>query len=448
MSLRPAFLPFVPQHGLGGAKDLPVPAPLAIAGGTLALVVSFGVLALAWRRPRYDGMRRGRPLPELGRVVDSTAFAVLTRVLGLLFFGWTTWALVAGPDNNNNPALGVFYVLVWVGVVPASLLLGPVARAVSPVRTLHIAFARCLGTNPDRGVLLYPERLGVWPAAIGLLAFVWQELVNPHQVELSSVRLWLLGYAAVMLVGAAVFGSVWLERADPFEVYSDLLAHLSPWGRDEDGELVLLSPLAHLARVVPRPGLVAVVAVLFGSTAFDSYKDSLRWVTFVDGLSSDPVWINTGALLVFCLVVGLSFTVAARATRLAADDPVRRADLPRLLAHAVVPIVVGYMTAHYLSYFIEQGQQTLVFLSDPMVRGDDYLGTAGLSPVLWLSYHPTVLASIKVVAVVLGHVVGAVAAHDRALTLLPPRHQVTGQLAMLAVMVCYTFAGLYLLFGS
>lgn len=448
MSLRPAFLPFVPQHGLGGAKDLPVPAPLAIAGGTLALVVSFGVLALAWRRPRYDGMRRGRPLPELGRVVDSTACAVLTRVLGLLFFGWTTWALVAGPDNNNNPALGVFYVLVWVGVVPASLLLGPVARAVSPVRTLHIAFARCLGTNPDRGVLLYPERLGVWPAAIGLLAFVWQELVNPHQVELSSVRLWLLGYAAVMLVGAAVFGSVWLERADPFEVYSDLLAHLSPWGRDEDGELVLLSPLAHLARVVPRPGLVAVVAVLFGSTAFDSYKDSLRWVTFVDGLSSDPVWINTGALLVFCLVVGLSFTVAARATRLAADDPVRRADLPRLLAHAVVPIVVGYMTAHYLSYFIEQGQQTLVFLSDPMVRGDDYLGTAGLSPVLWLSYHPTVLASIKVVAVVLGHVVGAVAAHDRALTLLPPRHQVSGQLAMLAVMVCYTFAGLYLLFGS
>ena len=254
-------------------------------------------------------------------------------------------------------------------------------------------------------------------------------------------------YLAVMLVGGAVFGDRWLTRADPFEVYSDLLAHLSVWGRDDDGRLVVLSPLAHLARVVPRPGLVAVVAVLFGSTAFDSYKDSLRWVGFVDGLSGDPTWINTAALVLFCLVVGVTFTVAARLTAVEPDGT-RRRDLPRLLAHAVVPIVVGYMTAHYLSYFVGQGQQTLVFLSDPMVRGDDYLGTAGLSPALWLSYHPTFLATVKVLAVVIGHVVGAIGAHDRALTLLPPRHRVTGQLAMLAVMVCYTFAGLYLLFGS
>ncbi|MGN6253327.1 MAG: hypothetical protein ACTHNS_16095 [Marmoricola sp.] len=472
--MAPAFLPFVPQHGLGGAKDLPVPAPLAIAGGTLALVVSFVVLALAWRRPRYDppATRRGVPVPALARITDGAGLCWAVRVLGLAFFGWTTWALVAGADSNNNPALGVFYVLVWVGIVPASLLFGRVARALSPVRTLHVVLARALRTDPRVGLVPYPARLGTWPAAVGLFAFVWQELVNPHQVELSSIRLWLVVYLAVMLVGSAVFGDTWLEHADPFEVYSDLLAHLSPWGRDDEGRLVVLSPLAHLARVVPRPGLVAVVAVLFGSTAFDSYKDSLRWVRLVDGLSTDPVWINTGALVLFCLVVGVSFTVAARLTVLSdpaaraapedgpEDGPVngpvvgpaagrvRRGDLPMLLAHAVVPIVVGYMVAHYLSYFVEQGQQTLVFLSDPLVRGDDYLGTAGLAPRLWLSYHPSVLATIKVLAVVLGHIVGAVAAHDRALTLLPRRAQVTGQLAMLAVMVCYTFAGLYLLFGS
>jgi hypothetical protein len=445
--LTPAFLPFVPLHGLGGAKDLPVPAPLAIAGGTLALVVSFIVLALAWRRPRFDGPRRGVPVPALARLVDGAAFTWGTRVVGLLFFGWTTWALVAGPDNNNNPSLGVFYVLVWVGIVPASLLFGRVARALSPARTLHVLIARALRTDPERGLFVYPERLGVWPAALGLFAFVWQELVNPHQVELSSIQLWLVFYLAVMLVGGAVFGDRWLSQADPFEVYSDLLAHLSVWGRDDEGRLVVLSPLAHLARVVPRPGLVAVVAVLFGSTAFDSYKDSLRWVTFVDGLSGNATLINTAALVLFCLVVGVTFTVAARLTAVE-PDATRRRDLPRLLAHAVVPIVVGYMTAHYLSYFVEQGQQTLVFLSDPMVRGDDYLGTAGLSPALWLSYHPTFLATVKVLAVVIGHVVGAIAAHDRALSLLPPRHRVTGQLAMLGVMVCYTFAGLYLLFGS
>ena len=36
----------------------------------------------------------------------------------------------------------------------------------------------------------------------------------------------------------------------------------------------------------------------------------------------------------------------------------------------------------------------------------------------------------------------------RALHLLPKRHQVTGQLAMMLLMVGYTFTGLYLLFGG
>jgi hypothetical protein len=449
---------FVLLHGLGGAKDLPVPAPLAIGGGTAALVVSFVVLVLAWRSPRYDppaAGEEGRPdraltLPRgVERFLDGRVFAVVLRLVGVLFFGWVTWALVAGPDNNNNPVLGVFYVLVWVGVVPVSLLFGRVARAISPVRTINLVLARLLRGDPEVGLYQYPERLGYWPAAAGLVAFVWQELVNPNQVALGSIRLWLAIYLAVMLVGAAVFGDVWLERADPFEVYSDLLARLSVWGRSDehgDGRLVVRSPLANLARTRPRPGLVAVVAVLFGSTAYDSYKDSLRWVNFVDGLSINTELVNTTALIGFCLVVGVMFTIASRTTGVGDDVP--RSELPRRLAHSVVPIIVGYMTAHYLSYFVEQGQQTIAFLSDPMVDGSNYLGTAGTSPNLWLSFHPTFLATTKVLAVVFGHVVGVIAAHDRALHLLPRRHQVVGQLGLLVVMVCYTFGGLYLLFGT
>ena len=66
-----------------------------------------------------------------------------------------------------------------------------------------------------------------------------------------------------------------------------------------------------------------------------------------------------------------------------------------------------------------------------------------------LSMHPTVLATTQGRAVVLaGHIAGVIAAHDRALRLLPKRHQLTGQLAMMLVMVGYTFTGLYLLFGG
>jgi hypothetical protein len=41
-----------------------------------------------------------------------------------------------------------------------------------------------------------------------------------------------------------------------------------------------------------------------------------------------------------------------------------------------------------------------------------------------------------------------IAAHDRALEILPKRHQVVGQLGLLVIMVFYTSTGLYLLFGS
>ncbi len=49
---------------------------------------------------------------------------------------------------------------------------------------------------------------------------------------------------------------------------------------------------------------------------------------------------------------------------------------------------------------------------------------------------------------VVGHVVAAVAAHDRALTLLPKRDQITGQLPLLIVMVGFTAGGLFLLFSA
>ncbi|MEP7089695.1 MAG: hypothetical protein ABI776_06245 [Nocardioidaceae bacterium] len=48
---------------------------------------------------------------------------------------------------------------------------------------------------------------------------------------------------------------------------------------------------------------------------------------------------------------------------------------PDLFAHSVVPIVVGDVVAHYLSYFVEVGQQPVVLLSDPLAKGWNLLGT-------------------------------------------------------------------------
>jgi hypothetical protein len=206
---------------------------------------------------------------------------------------------------------------------------------------------------------------------------------------------------------------------------------------------VARNPLRNLDGIAPVPGLLAVVAVLVGSTAFDSFQDSVAWVRFSTDLDVDGVVLNTVALTAFCLVVGGLFAVAT--TMVPPVEGVRREQLPRHFAHSLVPIVVGYMVAHYLSYFVEVGQQTVIYLSDPMVNGSNLLGTADLQVNYWLTLHPTFLATTKVVAIVAGHVLGVVASHDRAMKLLPLRHQLTGQLPLLLVMVGYTISGLYLL---
>ena len=437
-------------HGIGGSKDLPIPLELTIAGAVAALTVSFTVLAVAWRTPRYDAARTGRPAPAwLSRVVESRPWFLALRVLGLLAFAYTVMVAVLGEDSLINPFFGIFYVLLWVGLVPVSLLGGPAYRAISPVRTINAGIAKLTGSDPSAGVFTYPERLGLWPAALGLYAFVWMELVYPFATELGPVRLWCAAYVAAMLLGGALFGDTVYERADPFEVFSTLVGRMSPWGRRGD-ELVVRSPLANLDATPVRAGLVAVMAVLFGSTAFDSFKDSTRWVKFVQGdFVQDNglahVVTNLG-LLAFVLLVGGLFTLGTVLTGVGPDQPRRR--LPAQFAHSIVPIVVGYFVAHYLTYFLEVGEQTLIYMSDPFSQGANWFGTADWQVSYFFSYHPTALATVKVLAVVLGHVVGVVAAHDRAIRLLPRRHQLTGQLPLLVVMVMFTAGGLYLLFSS
>ena len=212
-----------------------------------------------------------------------------------------------GEDQLTNPFFGIVYVWLWVGVIFASLLFGPVWRAISPMRTINAGLARLSGGDPAKGVLDYPAWLGHWPAAIGLYSFVWMELVNRTPTDLGVVRLWCAIYVAAMLVGGAVFGSKFYENADPFEVYSTLVGSLSVFGRDEEGKLALRSPLAGCATIPSRAGLVAVVAVLFGSTAFDSFRESTYWIRTIQDASVTGYTLNNLGLLGFCLGAGLIF---------------------------------------------------------------------------------------------------------------------------------------------
>jgi hypothetical protein len=116
-------------------------------------------------------------------------------------------------------------------------------------------------------------------------------------------------------------------------------------------------------------------------------------------------------------------------------------------APSLVPIAAGYLVAHYWSLGVFEGQHTLALLGDPLGTGADLLGTAHLVPDATL-IQPTLVATIQVVAIVTGHVLGVVLAHERAVSLFDRRVAVLGQLPLLALMVAYTCGGLFLLFSS
>ncbi len=438
-------------HGVGGSTDLPLPLPYALIGGVWALIVTFAVVGVAWRTPRFDPAKPGRALPQwVTTAVDSPVILGVLAAATMVATVWVAVAAIWGPQGNDNALPGAFYVLLWVGLVAVSVLVGPIWRVISPVRTLWR-----LGGN-RRGARRYPAGLGYWPAALGLFAFVWLELASPDPGSLTAIKIWILGYAVAMLAGAAVFGSTWFARADPFEVYSVTVSRLAPFRRNPATDRIVIgNPLDHLPTMPVRPGTVAVMAVLLGSTAFDSFSQSKGFRSFVDrnaaavplvGDSGGGSVLRTAGLLVFVLVVGVSFTAAARATGGVTAE--QRRQLPGRLAHCLIPIVVGYIFAHYLSYLVERGQETIVRLADPLGRGWHLLGLDPGDVVYFLSMNPALLWTIKVACVVIGHVVAVIAAHDQALRVIPVGHQLSGQLAMMLVMVAYTLTGLYLLFGG
>ncbi|WP_405060012.1 hypothetical protein OG474_45795 [Kribbella sp. NBC_01505] len=437
----------IPLHGIGGRQDLPIPFGLAVTGAGIAIALSFVILAVAWRSPKYRGATSGTPLPAaLRTALDSSWLRWVVRLFGLALFGYAALALLAGVDRLTNPIFGFVYILVWVGLVPLSLLLGPVWRTLNPLRTLHLLACRVLRHDPRRGLFELSPRVGLWPAAFGIFAFAWLELVAPDRATLLVVQGWLALYVVYVMFGAVLFGDRWFAAADPFEAYATLMAKLSPWGRRSDGAIVVRRPLENLDSLTVRPGLVGLVAALLGSTAYDGFSRSSRWIGWAQNSGYSQTLLGTLALLGFVLFVLITYSAATVLAGRISDSS--RTRLPGLFAHSVVPIVLGYVVAHYFTLLVLEGQRTVILLSDPLSRGWNVFGT-GLNGVnAGITNHTTAVATVQVSAVVIGHLLGVISAHDRAVALFPRGRALAGQIPLLVVMVAYTMGGLLLLFSA
>ena len=264
-------------HGLVGRQDLPIPKWLFGWGAAVVLVVSFVGLAILWPKPRLEGAPERR-VAGLPRSLDPIAGAI-----GIALFVLVVYAGFAGSQTTtNNLAPTVIFVLLWVAVPILSLLFGDVFRAINPWRAAARAVA-WLAAKVSRGGLPapmpYPARLGRWPAAIGILAFAWVELVYSGRGDPSNLAVLALVYAAIQFVGMSLYGiESWNRYGDGFGVYFGLIARMSPlrWAR---AGLFVRKPLSGLTKLDMVPGTVALVCLIIGTTSFDGFSGGPRGAT-------------------------------------------------------------------------------------------------------------------------------------------------------------------------
>jgi hypothetical protein len=438
-----------------GREDVPIPIWVFIGGAAGVLALSFVALSVAWRTARFEH-ERWRPLARaVSHVLINPATEIVCGAAGVGLLGLIVWS---GLYGANAPAVNFsvtfVFVTFWLGGVLVSVLLGDIYRAFNPWRAIARAVAFALNSTLGRRpapALSYPQRLGRWPAALGLVAFVWIELIsgaNGPGVTPRTTAVATLIYTAYNLYGITLFGiEPWISKAETFSVYFGMFSELAPF-EVRNSELGIRRPLSGASGWAKVPGSIALVVATVGATVFDGAHERvlqgpISWV--FERLMRLGLGLGPATRIADTLFLGLSILLVAgilwagvRGMRRVAGSP-RLSQLGARFAHSLIPIGLAYLVAHYFSYFFfaEQGQFSYL-ISDPLGTG-----TTGEVSVALLS--ATLIWYVQVGALVSGHLTGLVLAHDKAIAVYGDVKRASlSQRWMLAVMVAFTCLGLYL----
>jgi hypothetical protein len=445
-------------HALVSRQDLPIPAWLFAWGASVVLIASFFALSVLWKKPRFEsedwrplGNGEGQTNAALRVVFEVAAGAAAVFLLGLTI--WSGLHGTVAPDRNFS--LTFVFVTFWLGFAVLSVALGDVFPPFSPWRAIGRSvggiFKAISGQRPLH--LDYPEWLGRWPAAVGLVAFVFLEVVygegsisgglTPHDTAVAA-----LAYSVFTLAMMSLFGTEeWSRKGETFSVYFNMFSQLSIFEM-RDGRLgrrKLFSGAAHWATI---PGSIAVVVASIATTSFDGAQE---------GALKDPIASTFGRLsktslslpnalratdliyLVLCVIgVAALFLIGVQGMRTIRNaPPVKK--LRQGFAHTLIPIAFAYLVAHYFSLFVFQEQAQFTYLLTHPLGS-----TTGSIDYRVISVNS--IWYVQVAALVIGHVCGLAMAHDRATAYWGDYKQASrSQLWMLAVMVGFTCFGLYLL---
>jgi len=459
-------------HAVPGI-DYRFPLPVWLYGlaAAVAVLASAPAAAVAVRsrepRPSRDLYGHIRPL-HLG-----TVFLVLSTLLILE-------ALVGGffgsQEFFENPLTIEIWVDFWVGLGIVSALVGNVWDFVSPLNAAGRALERLLARRgiPARP---YPERLGLWPAIALLLVWSWMELVWGPAKEPRTLAAIIVAYVVLQLGAMAYFGTeVWLARGELFTVLARTFARFAPlelYVREAAGECragrcvdperpncpacwrdaspadrgLRLRGFGAGIRREPALGPAGgtFVLALLATVVYDGFSQTNVYARFEAFFLDRSTWLAVHEHLLDTLIMAgivLAFAAAylivvSVVARLEGSTP---AEAARRYAPTLIPIAAVYFVSHYFLFLVYAGQFTAGNVADPLGRDwvPDYAGWTGVpGVVVWW---------IQVVLIVSGHVLAVLEAHRVSLgSRRPARAALVSQAPLVALMVGYTFAGLWTL---
>jgi hypothetical protein len=377
-------------HTLNQKYESQLPLLVYLIGAGFAVALSFAFVLL--RDVRFEAPEPG-PIAQLPRPL-----ALLLRAVGLVGWLWIVAQGIAGGSSNADVAVLFIWIYTWVGVALVSALLGPIWYWLDPFSTLYD-----IGASVLRRLSIlswetaeYPDWLGKWPAIVSFIFVVWLEIVLKG-AQGRTLFIAFLGYSALTLAMMAQFGrDTWRTHGELFGVWYRLLGRLAPFALvDERGGLrrrPFASGLLERGWVVPD---VVLIALGVGSILFDGLSQTTPWFE-VFGAPAAPV--ATLQLFIFLGLIVAAALVVTQFVGLAGAGA------------GLLPIAVGYLLAHYLTYLFISGQNIVIAISDPLQQGSDLFGSAFYQPSPYF-LQPGLVWTVQLMSVVGGHMIGAWAGH-------------------------------------
>jgi hypothetical protein len=429
-------------HAFGQQYTLPLPFQFYALGASCALIASFVFLML------YSTPERSSPfIPKRFTIQQSGIIEIILRGIGIIgFAGTLICAFWGAQDFTLNPVPELFWAILLLGFTYLSVFIGDLWRFVSPFETL----ARILFAKRPEPLMEYPEELGYVPAIVFYYALIWFELLSNGAGAIpSNIGAVLVGYAAVSLIGAGIFGiDEWFTYGDFFTVFFGLIGRFAPIQLEK--RFLNVQPFAERLIVEEAESKSILVFILFmlASTAFDGLQDTQIWWNTLYHSLIQIYFYNIERLAIFIaspFIFLALYALAMYLMKLLTGTRERIVVLLLRFAYSLIPIAIAYNFAHYFTLLINSIQALFAIVSDPLGKGWDIFGTAHYVVNIGLIGAKEVWYA-QFSAIVIGHILATYVAHRIAMREFPTRREIMlGQIPILILMVFYTVFGLWIL---